>query len=226
MELNKERDRFCIKNIFDRKYRYIHLLIYWPILGIIFEILESHLTARLIVEMEIDKLIPFCSWFCIPYLFWFVYVIGTIALFFFFDKESLVKYMWYVIFTYSFTIFVYVLFPNCQNLRPELATVLQKNSWDYKIMEYIYSSDTNTNVCPSLHVIGSFAVYFSIRNSKIIKSKVIKWIYLILAIIISLSTLFVKQHSLFDVICGMVVAVLAYPFVFSNNKFSKKLLQL
>ena len=35
----------------------------------------------------------------------------------------------------------------------------------------LYAADTNTNVCPSIHVIGSFAVYFAARDIRRFRAK-------------------------------------------------------
>ena len=56
------------------------------------------------------------------------------------------------------TLILYVLFPNRQDLR---VPVFSRDNLFTRLVAIIYSQDTNTNVCPSIHVIGSAAVAFA-----------------------------------------------------------------
>ena len=59
----------------------------------------------------------------------------------------------------------------------------------------IYANDTNTNVCPSIHVIGSLAVWLAARDMKQLPPLLRKYLIPAMAILISVSTVFLKQHS-------------------------------
>ena len=72
------------------------------------------------MHCALDDLIPFNEWFLIPYLFWFVYLIGAVAYTFFFDVPGFRRMMRFVMITYSVTLIIYFLFPTCQMLRPEV----------------------------------------------------------------------------------------------------------
>ena len=99
--------------------------------------------------------------------------------------------MWFIILTYSFALVTYLLFPNCQHLRPTLLGGDLLTRFTAKL----YAADTNTNVCPSIHVIGSFAVYFAARDIRRFRAKGWRLGFLTMAVLISLSTVFLKQHS-------------------------------
>ncbi len=214
----KEIKRFSLKKLTLPQNRHIFLLLYWLLFGLVFWSMEAmHWRDYHPVASWIDALIPFCEWFLIPYFFWFIYIIGSMAYFFFRDKSTFVKYMWYVIITYSITLIVYMVYPTSQNLRPEIVN----DSIFSKIIAGLYNFDTNTNVCPSLHVIGSFAVCFSALHCQKLKNPVIKVSYVVVNVLICLSTVFIKQHSIIDLFWGVVVSVVAYPFVFANNKVSR-----
>ena len=61
------------------------------------------------------------------------------------------------------TLLIYVIYPNGQELR---VTSFENPNLLTDFVQYLYSCDTNTNVCPSLHVIGSFAAVFGVFHSK------------------------------------------------------------
>ena len=120
------------------------------------------------------------------------------------------RMMWFIILTYSFALVTYLLFPNCQHLRPTLLGGDLLTRFTAKL----YAADTNTNVCPSIHVIGSFAVYFAARDIRRIRAKGWRLGFLTMAVLISLSTVFLKQHSVLDVLAGLAVCAAAYPLIY------------
>ena len=87
-----------------------------------------------------------------------------------------------------------------------------KNKREYlQLIAEIYRTDTPTNILPSIHVFNSLAVYFAIHHCQALKDK--KWIQrgsLILSILIILSTMFIKQHSVIDVCLGTTMALFGH----------------
>ena len=86
------------------------------------------------------------------------------------------------------------------------------------IVKALYSFDTNTNVCPSLHVIGAIAVLISVWHAKGLNRIWIKALFIILTVLISLSTVFLKQHSFVDVIAALPVCLIAYIAVYALRR--------
>lgn len=123
------------------------------------------------------------------------------------DVPAFRRMMKFIILTYSFALLTYWLFPNCQHLRP----VLSGNDVLTRLVSMLYRSDTNTNVCPSIHVIGSFAVYFAARDSRMLSKPPIRLTVFILTVLISISTVFLKQHSVLDVLAGLLVCARGVP---------------
>ena len=156
----------------------------------------------------LDDVVPFCEWFLFPYLFWFVFMIGMLVYTAFWDVKSFKKYMWFIIITYTVTIIIYLLFPNQQELRvldPGRSNVL------VDFVQWYYSFDTNTNVCPSLHVIGSIAVLYASWNSIHFKKWGIRIAMTAMTVLISISTVFLKQHSVLDIPPAVALSLLAMP---------------
>lgn len=214
------KEKITVKD-FIKENKDLLLLLYWPLFGIMFWAMEL-LGGRDYhpVISVLDGYIPFSKWFVIPYFFWFIYIFGSIIWFFFKDREALAKYMWFTIITYSVIVVIYLIYPTCQNLRPEV----HGEGLLLDIVRWLYGYDTNTNVCPSIHVVGSFAVMFGALSAKSIKSVGLKIFYVIAAILISASTVFIKQHSIIDVFWGAVLSAAVYPLVFCDNKISRFLL--
>lgn len=201
---------FRLSKLNTDEFRHVKLLLFWPLFGIMFSFVERfyNVGSYYVMHCAFDDAIPFCEWFLIPYLFWFVYLIGTLVYTFFFDVPAFKRMMRFIICTYTITMVIYLLFPTCQNLRPE---VFPRNNALTRFIGWFYTFDTNTNVCPSLHVIGSAAALFALRDGPRLRKRA--WwqaASVLLALCISLSTVFMKQHSILDVLCALPVCALGW----------------
>jgi len=79
------------------------------------------------------------------------------------------------------------------------------------LYETLFSIDHPHNMAPSLHVIYSAAIIYAVfeaTRSLWVRVAVTLWLFLI-----SLSTLFVHQHHLIDVVLGLVIVFLLYYFI-------------
>ena len=102
---------------------------------------------------------------------------------------------------------IFTAFPNGQHLRPAIIS----NDPLSMLIKFIYNTDTPTDVCPSVHVINTIAVYAALQHSEAFAhEKVRKWVFYILALLICLSTVFIKQHSVIDVIFGICIGAVFY----------------
>ena len=173
------------------------------------------ITGKALVYEEvvcwIDAYIPFCEWFVIPYYFWFVFLVGMVLYGVLFDIRALRHYMWFVILSYTATAIIYLIWPNMQALRP---TDFPRDNWMVDIVKGLYTFDTNTNVCPSIHVLGSFAVCFAGLHSETLKGWGWKVFFIVSTALISLATVFLRQHSILDVFAALALSAVCYPLVF------------
>lgn len=199
-------------NITSPEFRHLLLLLYWPIYGLTFLILERGLTLQYHpVETALDAKIPFCEYFVPAYYFWFVFLIGMHFYTAFFDVHAFKKMMYFIMITYTVTSVIYIIYPTKQELRP--AEFAGDNIF-ITIVKGLYGFDTNTNVCPSLHVIGSFAVLFTSRHCERFKTFWRQLGFFTATVLICLSTVFLKQHSVIDIWTALAVCALAYPFAY------------
>ena len=112
-----------------------------------------------------DEQIPFCEYFIVPYLLWFLFVAVTVFYFMFFNKNQWKEYYQLIItLGTGMTLFLIIslVFPNGQDLRP----VLTGDSIFIKAVQMIYHTDTPTNVLPSIHVFNSLACCVAILKNQ------------------------------------------------------------
>lgn len=194
--------------------RYAHLALLWSWVGYFAMYV---LTERLIpverchvIHCVLDDLIPFCEWFVIPYVFWYLLVAGSLTYFGLRDADSFKKLQVYIIITQVVAMVIYIVWPSCQNLRPD---VFARENVLTGLVEFLYAVDTNTGVCPSLHCAYSFGIASVCIKAKSI-SKGWKIGVVIAVVLICLSTVFIKQHSVVDFLAAIPVGLLAEILVF------------
>ena len=106
---------------FIYRYKHIFVALYFPVYMVWFVWLEARVDVPFTyIHCAIDDYIPFCEYFIIPYLLWFVYVFATLALLFF-DLKHLENYYQTIatlIIGMTASLLIYTLFPNAQNMRP------------------------------------------------------------------------------------------------------------
>ena len=205
----------------EPRYSHLKLLLFWPSFGIVFFILERVWIRDSYHMMfcPLDDHIPFCEWFVIPYFFWFVFIIGMHIYTLLYDVPTFRKFIRYLAITYWASVAVYILFPNCQEFRPvEFAW----ENWMVHVVQFLYSFDTNTSVCPSLHVVGSMSVMFAAWNSRHFSTLPWKIVFGIVAFLISISTIFLRQHSVLDLLAALPICLVAYYIVYRAPEKKKQ----
>ena len=213
-------------NLFSDEFRHLLLLLYWPIYGLLFGYVERGYEKNMPLlglkyypmYCRLDDLIPFNEWFLIPYLLWFAYIIGMLLYTLLYDIDGFKRMMYFTMFTYTVALIFYFTFPTVQNLRPG---AFENDNILTRFMARFYEFDTNTNVCPSVHVFGSFASTFALLWARGLQKRSIKVIAHLLNISICLSTVFLKQHSILDVLVALPFCLIGY-FLFYALPGSRK----
>lgn len=222
-------------NAFFEKNKHGLLLLYFLIYLPWFGYLEKTVTTHFhVIHVALDDYIPFCEYFIIPYFLWFVYVAWGFVYFYFKDKEEYFR-LCTTLFT-GMTIFLIVstIYPNGHYLRP---TEFARDNIFVDLVKWLYATDTATNLFPSIHVYNSIMVNIAVWNSKAFRGKSLRQRFVrcgsaLLSGSIVLSTVFLKQHSFFDLATGVLMAAFLYMLVYVNSpvrvpvrqlKFQKKL---
>lgn len=203
------------------QYRHLWLLLFWPIYGLSFWLLERvvPVTQYYPMYVPLDDWIPFCEWFIIPYVVWYGYLAAMHIYLLLTDVPAFRRLMWFQIATYAVAVAVFLLYPTCQELRP---AVFPRENLLTRLVAGIYSIDTNTNVCPSLHCVGSAAVAIAAFDAPKLRRGLWRPAIAAMAVLISISTVFVKQHSVMDVFWGLVLSLAGYLLVYCLPQWRKR----
>lgn len=212
--------------IIDFIKRYKHafiILFYLPVYLLWFFWLEAHVTeGYYIIETTLDAYIPFCEYFIVPYLLWFPFIVVAVMFFIFKDKQEYYRLCGTLITGMTLFLIISTLWPNGVALRPDLST-LGRNNFFLDLVDGLHQADTSTNVFPSLHAYNSLVVCFALCSSVHLKKcHVIKAGTVILTILICLSTVYLKQHSVLDIIGALglfaVVTPVFYGIIAHRNR--------
>ena len=202
-----------------------HLLLLWGWVGyfILYILTENLIPAEKCypVHSVLDDIIPFCELFIIPYVGWYLLIVVSLLYFAFYDIDSFKNMQKFIIITQIVAMAVYIVFPTRQDLRP---TEFDRNNILTQLTALIYSADTNTGVCPSLHVAYSLGIASAWIKSKVAsrKSKIFVTVF---SFLVCISVAFVKQHSVVDIYAALLLGVLAETIVYwkyYKNKSLKK----
>ena len=173
------------------------------------------------VRCALDDMIPFCEYFAVFYVFWYLLVFGSLIYTLLYDIESFTRLSRFIFITQLVAMTIYILFPSRQDLRPE---IFLRDNFLTRLMAFIYSFDTSTGVCPSLHVAYSMGI-LSVALKKKDLGAVRKWLLGILVVMICMATTFVKQHSVLDVLAALPVSLAAELLVYWNDYWKPRFLK-
>lgn len=194
-----------------KKYPYMIMLIYGAIYFPLFALLERFREPKYIIYCFLDDYIPFLEIFIIPYFLWFLLIPTALLYFMIKNLDDYFKLCLLLFGGMSICLLIYLIFPNGLALREPLI----EDSFLSGLTRMLYSVDTPTNVCPSIHVSSTIGIHLAVQNSVLMKDK--KGIRItsgLLALLICLSTVFLKQHSIIDVICGIVLSTSLYVLIY------------
>lgn len=214
---NSTRKRFEPIIQFYHTYKHaIPLIIYGIIYMSWFAHLEETVTSHYkVIHVALDDHIPFCEVFVIPYLLWFAYVAVVVLYFFFKDKDDYFRTCTFLFTGMTIFLLVSTLWPNGHHLRPY---VMPRDNVFTQLVSFIYRADTPTNLWPSIHVYNSLGCHIAVMKSKrLSEKKGIRIASLILCSSIILSTMFIKQHSVFDVTTAFIMAFVMYGVVYGSD---------
>ena len=145
-----------------------------------------------VIHMALDDYIPFCEFFVIPYYLWFIYMAAGIIFIAFTDGKLCWRLGIFLITGMTVFLFISTVYPNGQLLRPD--TFARDNIF--------------------VHIVQR--LYGLAHSQKLQNKKWIKNAALILTVCIILSTMFLKQHSVFDVLTAFALAAFMYSVCYGS----------
>lgn len=212
-----------LSNLLSPAFRHVLLLLYWPAYLLSFILIERICPAPAYhtVRCALDDLIPFCEWFLFSYVSWHVSLLWMSLYTLAYDIAAFRRFMWNLILTTAIAIAVYLIWPSQQLLRPDLSALGRENLLT-RAVGLIYAVDTNTNVCPSLHCIGGFAILFAALDMPRFRTRGWTVFFVIFALLICASTVFMKQHSAVDFLAALPVIIIGWLIIYLPALLKKR----
>lgn len=200
------------RRVLVQKYWHACLFLGFLIEVTIFGMLEKYTVPVYWISCPLDSLIPFVPAFVLAYLLWFPLIAVVLITLCFHDREDFVRTIMLLYAGMAAAILICMIFPHGQSLRP---IITGKDFFSLLVRNLIYANDTNTNCCPSIHVLNQVAIHIGICKSKLFgKRKGVKFTSLILTVLVCASTCFIKQHSVVDVTLALLLEIPLYFLVF------------
>ncbi|MCI8463484.1 MAG: phosphatase PAP2 family protein [Lachnospiraceae bacterium] len=204
------------KSLYEAYKHGIPLLLYMVLYLTWFAWLEKNVTKGYhVIHMAADDYIPFCEVFVVPYFLWFFYVSAVVVYLFFKDKQDYRRVCTFLFTGMTIFLLISTLWPNGHHLRPP---VMPRDNIFTSMVAFLWKTDTPTNLWPSIHVFNSLGAHFAVmRCRSLADKKGIRIGSFILALSIILSTVLIKQHSVFDVITGLLMGGAMYVLVYRRD---------
>ena len=212
---------FRLAKINEPQFSHLKLLLGWVGYFVMYFITEQFIPVDkcFIMHSRLDDIIPFCEVFVVPYVFWYFLIAWSLVYFAMYNPENFKNLMKFIIICQVTAMVIYIVFPNRQDLRPE---IMPRDNIFTRLVGLLYSFDTDTNVCPSMHVaysIGIASVWLKEKGAAVGT----KIFVVIACILVCLSTMFIKQHSSIDVFAAIGLCAVVEIIVFYKSKDKSKI---
>lgn len=198
------------------KYRHgIPLLFYMAVyLGWFAWLEQTNRKNFHVIHVDLDDYIPFCEVFVIPYLLWFFYVAAVVVYLMLTNRQNFNRCFAFLATGMTVFLVISTLWPNGHHLRPP---VMPRDNIFTQMVSMLWQADTPTNLWPSIHVYNSMGAHFALMHSALGRKKGIRIASGVLALSIILSTMLIKQHSVFDVMTGIALGSVMYLLVYKRE---------
>ena len=206
--------QFRLSRVNEPRFAHLKQLLGWVGYFILYFLTENLIPVENchVMHGRLDDIVPFCEAFVIPYVGWYALIVFSLGYFALYDIDSFKKLMKFIIITQVIAMFIYIVYPNRQDLRPEQ---FPRDNFLTQIVALLYRFDTSTNVCPSLHVgysLGIASVWLKLKNEPVW----LRGFVVVFVILVCMSVLFIKQHSIIDVYVAIPMCMIAEIIVFGK----------
>lgn len=200
------------------------LLVFAPLYTNYF-ILSNLREPVLTVHSAIDDIIPFAPQFIYFYFAWYLYISIPLIWMAVSSRTDLYRMVFFLVIGMVVCHAFYIIIPSQIDFRGAAEeAIADKSGLTALMVRFIYMTDLPHNVFPSMHCFESIAIHITLCHSE--TGRKYKWMYpisLFISVMICLSTMFIKQHSFYDVISGVALAFVILPIVYIPKwKFLQK----
>lgn len=205
-----------LRELWAPEYRHVFLLLYWPL-----EVAFFALAGRLNrvyhpIICALDAQIPFLEGFFIPYVLWFACLVFLQLYTIRYDIPSFRRFMYFMIVNILLAGAVFLLYPTRFPGRP-----VEALGWPATVAEYyramprqniltwiasfIFFTDPPANCFPSEHVAVALGMAATVLSSPKLRRPAFSVPFVALQLLICLSVVYTKQHSVLDVVGAIPV---------------------
>lgn len=210
------RDTKAMKFLKDQNVsQIIPFLLYLVFYMIWFTILERLPRTRFFdLSSELDTYIPFIVEFIIPYLSWFLFQAVWVVFVFFVDRKTYEQLTTMLMIGMTVFLVVSTFLPTKISLRPYY---IESRGICAFLVRRLWAVDTPTNVWPSIHVFNTTALMMTLFTSQhpLLRKNAVRIPVVFWCGMIVLSTMFLKQHSVGDVLAALALNGIAYVLVYN-----------
>lgn len=175
----------------DRKAVLLVIAYLLTIIG--YEFINGLNISSISVATSLDSQIPFVKYFVVPYYMWYFLVLFSFIYIYIKNKSEFYKFASCIVLTMISALVIFIFFQTSVS-RP----IIIGDDIFSNMVRNIYVNDRPVNCCPSLHVAISL-----VCSIWICRVSEVRWTRLVVCItgyLIILSTLFIKQHVILDVV--------------------------
>jgi len=160
---------------------------------------------------KLDRAIPFLKIFILPYITWYGYI--AVGLIYICIKNHKVYYTSLISLNIGITI-CYIIYALFQTTVPR--PVVNETDILSKLVTIIYKLDNPFNCFPSMHVTTTYIIMRGFNHTK--NNIITSLIFNIIGLLIIVSTQFVKQHVLLDLVFAILLSEVIFRFVNSKKE--------
>ena len=181
-------------------------------------IAEAYLSTVFDPEIALDRQIPVWNWTILPYALLYAFYPATLILAPRDDsgRIEMILTIQMMIMVTAFCCVIFLLLPAEIDMRDQIDWGTM-SAWEDALFTFIHSSDNPWNAWPSLHIVHSYILARVMTHWMIGRraSSLVPWNFAIFILwlewtLLAISILTTKQHYMFDLVTGVIVAHLAW----------------
>ena len=195
-----------MKKLYSENKDYIlNMFLVFGTSAFLYFIIKQFIPSYHLITLTVDDKIPLIPFFIIFYSIWYPYLFVVFYFIFQKDKDKFKSLIKKYILCAVIADLCFVIYPTMVS-RPEVNGF---NSLVSLMLYITYISDIPVNCFPSLHCTFALLVMYAVTFDKNM-NKVFRILVGIISPLICLSTIFVKQHSIIDVVGALFLSCIVY----------------
>jgi len=215
-----------VKKYFAER-KYVLLLFFWAIHVIWYFVLNSSLTDETchLIHIPLDDKIPYVKYFVIPYVMWYGYIAFAHIWTFFHSKRDFIVMCCLIFLSNLVSILIFTIYPTMHDMRP--AEDVIGSDFFGSIVRWLYGTENPYCIMPSEHCMLAIVITVGLIFSDGLKGNLfVKIACPIYTVLVMLSTVFIKQHSIVDVFAAaalcLPICLVTYFVICPRKRFAPK----